>query len=82
MKNQSYQDHYVHRMVSTDLTILIEYIDKKNNDPSFVIHNKEILKTINILSFVINHMENELKAKCMYLNENVWETCHFLKNIQ
>jgi len=78
-KSQCYQDHYVHRMVSADLTILIEYIDKKFQDQNFVIHNKEILKTINTLSFVINHMENELRAKCMYLDKKDWESCHFIK---
>jgi hypothetical protein len=66
-------------MVSADLAILIEYIEQKFKDQNFVIHNKEILKTINTLSFVINHMENELKAKCMYLDESEWESCHFVK---
>jgi hypothetical protein len=80
-KNQCYQDHYVHRMVSADLAILIEYIEEKFKDSNFVIHNKEILKTINTLSFVINHMENELHSKCMYLDESEWEMCHFVKNI-
>lgn len=80
-KNQCYQDHYVHRMVSADLAILINYIDQKFKDTNFVIHNKEILKTINTLSFVINHMENELKSKCMYLDETEWEACHFVKNV-
>ena len=79
-KNQCYQDHYVHRMVSADLHILIEYIEEKFKDSNFVIHNKEILKTINTLSFVINHMENELKSKCIYLEESEWESCHFVKN--
>jgi hypothetical protein len=78
-KSQCYQDHFVHRMVSADLSILIEYIEKKFQDQNFVIHNKEILKTINTLSFVINHMENELKAKCMYLDVSEWEECHFVK---
>ena len=80
-KSQCYQDHYVHRMVSADLAILIEYIDQKFKDQYFVIHNKEILKTINTLSFVINHMENELKSKCMYLDEKDIEKCHFIKKI-
>jgi len=80
-KNQCYQDHYVHRMVSADLAILIEYIEEKFKDSNFVIHNKEILKTINTLSFVINHMENELHSKCIYLDESEWEMCHFVKNI-
>ncbi len=81
IKNKSlcYQDHYVHRMVSTDLYVLINYIEQKYNDQDCVIHNKEILKTINTLSFVINHMENELKAKCLYLNEDDYESCHFVK---
>ena len=79
-KSQCYQDHYVHRMVSADLVIVIEYIEQKFKDPLYIIYNKEILKTINTLSFVINHMENELKSKCMYLNESEWESCHFVKN--
>lgn len=80
-KSQCYQDHFVHRMVSADLTILIEYINNKFQNQNFVIHNKEILKTINTLSFVINHMENELRAKCMYLDESEWEESHYVKVI-
>lgn len=80
-----YQDHYVHNMVSADLLILINYIkykyplNKNNNSETIIIHNKEILKTINTLSFVIGHMESELKNKCMYLPENEWDSCHFIK---
>ncbi len=76
-KSLCYQDHYVHNMVSADLKILINYINSKNN---FVLHNKEILKTINTLSFVIGHMELELKTKCLYIPESEWETCHIIKN--
>ena len=68
-------------MVSADLSILIAYIEQKYQDQNFVIHNKEILKTINTLSFVINHMESELRAKCMYLDEKEWEVQHFVKNV-
>lgn len=78
-KSLCYQDHYVHNMVSADLKILLDYIKNKIDD-NMILHNKEILKTINTLSFVIGHMESELKTKCIYLNENEWETCHFVKN--
>lgn len=78
-KNMCYQDHYVHNMVSVDLKILMDYIDQKYGDTKVVLHNKEILKTINTLSYVINHMENELKSKCLYLPENEIESCHFIK---
>jgi hypothetical protein len=79
-KNLCYQDHYVHNMVSADLKILLEYIKQKFTKNNLVLHNKEILKTINTLSFVIAHMELELKTKCLYLPENEWESCHVVKN--
>jgi hypothetical protein len=78
-KNLCYQDHYVHNMVSGDLKILIDYIIQKYGETKIVSHNKEILKTINTLSYVINHMENELKSKCMYLPENEIESFHIIK---
>ena len=77
--NCCYQDHYVHHMVSADLKILLEYIKTKSNDATFL-HNKEVLKTINTLSFVIGHMESELKTKCIYLEEKDWNSCHYVKN--
>jgi len=78
-KNLCYQDHYVHRMVSADLLILIHYITTKYIDKTHITHNKEILKSINTLYFVINHMENELKAKCLYIDKNDCEQYHFVK---
>jgi len=78
-KNLCYQDHYVHNYVSNDLKILIDYIEQKYGANKIVLHNKEILKTINTLSFVINHMESELKARCLYLPENEIELNHFVK---
>ena len=78
-KNMCYQDHYVHNMVSIDLKILMDYIEQKYSNTKIVLHNKEILKTINTLSYVINHMENELKSKCLYLPENEIESYHFIK---
>jgi len=78
-KSQCYQDHYVHRMVSADLLVLIDYITSKFENQKQIIPNKEILKSINTLSFVINHMESELKSKCMYTDESEWEQFHFIK---
>ena len=72
-----YQDHYVHNMVSVDLKNLLEYIN--NNLEKNSIEIKEILKTINTLSFVITHMESELRSKCLYVPECDWETCHISK---
>jgi len=79
-KSLCYQDHYVHNMVSADLRILLEYIKQKYEKTKIVLHNKEILKTINTLSFVIGHMELELRTKCLYIPETEWEMCHVVKN--
>jgi acetone carboxylase gamma subunit len=78
-KNLCYQNHYVHNMVSADLKILINYINNKYNSNMVIMHNKDILKTINTLSFVINHMESELKTKCLYLQKSEWNKCHVIK---
>ena len=79
-KSLCYQDHYVHNMVSTDLKILLDYIKQKYETTKVILHNKEILKTINTLSYVIGHMESELRTKCLYIPENEWESCHVIKN--
>jgi hypothetical protein len=76
--NQCYQDHYVHNMVSHDVSSLISYIENNYKDNSIILHNKEILKTINTLSFVIGHMEGELRAKCLYNDINDWEKFHYI----
>ena len=78
--NSCYQDHYVHNMVSHDVESLISYIEKNYKNNSIIMHNKEILKTINTLSFVIGHMEGELKAKCLYNDPKDWEKYHYINN--
>ena len=78
-KNICYQDHYVHNMVSADLIILIDYIKNKFNENKLIIPNKEILKSINTLSFVVEHMYSELKSRCLYLKDDEIEKEHFIK---
>lgn len=80
-RSQCYQDHYVHNMVSSDLKILLDYMKLTYNDSSamVVLNNKEVLKTINTLSFVIGHMESELRAKCLYVDEKDLESCHWVR---
>ena len=81
--NSCYQDHYVHNMVSHDVESLIYYIDNSNNNyNNSITHNKEILKTINTLSFVIGHMEGELRAKCLYNDPKDWEKYHYINTVK
>ena len=51
-----------------------------NNDNKLILHNKEILKTINTLNYVISHMENELRNKCLYQTSDKLEQFHFINN--
>jgi hypothetical protein len=76
--NSCYQDHYVHNMVSHDVLSLISYIETNYSNNSQILHNKEILKTINTLSFVVGHMEAELRAKCLYIEQKEWEKYHYI----
>jgi hypothetical protein len=69
-------------MVSTDLKILLTYIKNKYENGKIILHNKEILKTINTLSYVIGHMELELRTKCLYVPESEWESYHVIKHVK
>jgi len=65
-------DHYVHNMVYADTESLINYL--LNNNLEKVDHHNEMMKCINTLMFVINHMYNELKNKIFYnTNKNINE---------
>ena len=80
--NCCYQDHYVHNMVSHDIDALILYIESNNKPDEMIIHNKDILKSVNTLSFVIAHMETELKTKCMYAEQKEWDSFHYIHVIK
>jgi len=74
-----YQDHFVHNMVCIDIEVLLTFIDNNYKNMDTLIQtkeSKEILKSLNTLSYVINHMENELKLKCIYLDKNEWDNFH------
>jgi hypothetical protein len=67
-------DHYVHNMVSADCDSLIDYL--VTNDLEKTNHQNEMMKCINTLMFVINHMYNELKNKLYYNNTKTEEDLH------
>nr|QFG74478.1 MAG: hypothetical protein [Megaviridae environmental sample] len=74
-----YQDHYVHNMVMLDINILLDYIKKSDGD-DLIKKNKDILRSINTLNYVINHMLKELDARCLYIPKNKWENEHIVHN--
>ena len=53
-----YAQHYVHHMVNADISALLNYIKKTDNNK---IKTSEIRTTIKTMSFVINHMVDELE---------------------
>lgn len=64
-KNVCYQDHYVHNMVICDLNQIISFISKNKNNGSLQLN--DFSKSINTISFVINHMYKELNTRCLYI---------------
>ena len=74
-----YADHYPHSMVYADCDILIKYInsfDSLNKN-----QNKEIIRCINTISFVINHMVEELSNLCLYQDRKSHDKFHHIKII-
>lgn len=68
-KKGCYADHYVHHMVYADIESLLKCIKMYYSDKE-VIQNKEIVKCINTISFVIKHMYEELHNLCMYCTDD------------
>lgn len=67
-------DHFVHNMVSADLRNLINFFNNKT-EKEFV-SNKEVIKSINTILYVISHMESELSDSCRYESKENWEKFH------
>ena len=54
-----YSQHYVHNLIYADLCALQAFVSKNNMN---VVMNNEIQKSINTISYVINHMYDELQS--------------------
>ena len=80
-KNGCYADHYVHNLVEADIEALIEYI-KNNFKDNIINHNKEVIKCINTLCFVIKHMASELNSLCIYCEPDEYSNYHFNKVVK
>jgi len=65
--NGCYAQHFVHNLVYTDIMALINYFKYKNSQQltglniTEQINYQELIKCINTISYVINHMYEELK---------------------
>jgi len=77
-KKGCYADHYPHNMIYADCDALLECVKLfyENEDE---IHNKEIVRCINTISYVIRHMFDELNNLCLYSNRNEHNKFHHIK---
>lgn len=64
-KNGCYSDHYVYNMLTADIKIIKDYIEANHPNDEKITYNKELLKCINTLNFVIKHMYDEYNVICM-----------------
>ena len=65
-------------MIYADCDALLECVKLfyENEDE---IHNKEIVRCINTISYVIRHMFDELNNLCLYSNRNEHNKFHHIK---
>jgi len=66
-----YAQHYVYNNVYLDIISLLEYIKKDKINDFNNINIKEIKKCIDTMSYVINHMYEELKNISYYYSEPI-----------
>lgn len=57
-KKGCFAQHYVHNMIYADVDATIKYLEKHKNSNNFV---SEVKKSLNTISYVINHMYEEFK---------------------
>lgn len=56
-----YHQHFVHNLLYADIDVLLKFIKFKKNKNLEIKDLEESIKSINTISFVINHMYDELK---------------------
>ena len=56
-------------MVICDLKQIISFIQKNKNNKSLQLN--DFSKSINTISFVINHMFKELNSRCLYVKSDI-----------
>ncbi len=78
-KKGCYADHYPHNMIYADCDALLECINLYYIDDN-EIQNKELVRCINTISFVIRHMYEEINNLCMYSTRAEHDKFHFIKS--
>jgi len=78
-KKGCYADHYPHNMIYADCDALLECINLYYIDEN-EIQNKELVRCINTISFVIRHMYEELNNLCLYSSRVDHDKFHFIKS--
>jgi len=78
-KKGCYADHYPHNMIHADCDALLECINLYYTDDN-EIQNKELVRCINTISFVIRHMYEEINNLCLYSTREEHDKFHFIKS--
>lgn len=77
-KKGCYADHYPHNMINADCTALLFCISEYYSEDE-EIQNKEIVRCINTISYVIRHMYDELNNLCLYSSRSEHDKFHYIK---
>lgn len=70
-----YAHHYVYNLLEYDLNSLLYYINTYTSSNNFC-NNKEIIKSLSTINYVIKHMYEELNNICIYTKLTNIESVH------
>lgn len=70
-----YAHHYVYNLLEYDLNSLLYYINSYTSSNNFC-NNKEIIKSLSTINYVIKHMYEELNNICIYTKLKNIESVH------
>jgi hypothetical protein len=78
-KNGCYSDHYVYNMLTADIDVIKKYIEFNYPNDEKITYNKELLKCINTLNYVIKYMYDEYSVICMTIEPSLYDK-YFVNN--
>ena len=77
-KKGCYADHYPHHMIYADCDALLYCVNTYYENME-EISNKEVIRCINTISYVIKHIFDELNNLCLYCKREDHDKFHFIK---
>lgn len=73
-------DHYVHNKIISDIDNLLNYLKNNCKHDNLLLLEQDMRKGIETLSYVLNHMEQELSSFTVYFGKNSQKSKYTIKD--